>query len=122
LGKITFASSQLVVVTRILVDREGLSTCNLLLAAMDVVVGMEVVGMDAAVDAAVAMGVRRAAAGMAAEEVGAGAAAVVVVAAADAEAAVVAVCGSRVFVSVRRPVGAEISRRFRDQFNYERIV
>jgi hypothetical protein len=37
------------------------------------------------------------------------------------EAAVVAVCGSRVFVSVRR-LGAEISRRFRDQFNYERIA
>ena len=76
--------------------------------------GAVVVGMDAeavVADAVAAMGVRRVAAAMAAEGVGVGAAAGVVVAVADAEAAVVAVCGSRVFVSVRCPVGAEIAQR-----------
>ena len=76
---------------------------------MGVVAGMDVGGMEAVVADA---GVRRVAAAMAAEEVGVGAAAVVVVAAADAEAAADAVCGSRVFVSAKRPVGAE-SLQFR---------
>jgi transposase InsO family protein len=69
---------------------------------------MDVVGVEAVVADA---GVRRVAAAMAAEEVGVGAAAGVAVAVADAEAAVVAVCGSRVFVSVRRTVGAKIALR-----------
>jgi hypothetical protein len=80
-----------------------------LLPGMGAVVAMgAVVGMDAvAADAAVAMVVRRVAAGMAAADVGA--AAVVVV---DAAAAVVAVCGSRVFESARRPaqmIGAPVT-------------